>query len=108
MNFYQNTIVKYFLYLPTAHPAIVKLLIEKGADVNAVDYVKNGKSTPLHKAVNGADTDERYEVVNLLINAGADINARNVAGKTALEYAKSSRSNFIQQIWKIQHLFSIL
>jgi ankyrin repeat protein len=59
---------------------VVKLLIEKGADIN----VKNNfGSTPLHYASNEGNT----EVVKLLIDNGADINVKDRADTTPLHKA---------------------
>lgn len=55
----------------------VKLLIEKGADINAKD---NDGWTPLHHAVGAGNV----EVVQLLIEKGADVNAKGKEGGTAL------------------------
>ncbi|XP_013411085.1 ankyrin repeat domain-containing protein 17 [Lingula anatina] len=49
--------------------SIVKLLIERGADVNAIDH---GGYTPLHHA---ACNKNRSEVIKMLKDSGANINA---------------------------------
>ncbi len=59
------------------NPEIVKLLIEKGADVNIV--AEDG-STPLIQAGRG---DETGEIVQLLIEKGADVHTRNKLGTNA-------------------------
>ena len=56
---------------------LVKLLVEKGADIHAVERLG---STPLHAAAGKGQTD----TVNYLLNQGADINSRSVAGYSAL------------------------
>ena len=48
---------------------VVKILIEKGASVNALD---GNKQTPLHKA---AYNNSNAEVVKILIEKGASVNA---------------------------------
>ena len=50
---------------------IVKLLIDKGADVKAVDFLH---TTPLRGAVLGNDT----RTIKLLIDAGVDVNAADL------------------------------
>jgi hypothetical protein len=55
---------------------VVKLLIDKGADVNAKE--PNG-NTPLHLA------DLNAELVELLIAKGADVNIKNKLGETPLQ-----------------------
>jgi len=67
---------------------IVKLLIAKGADVNATD---GDGDTPLHLAGN---TTASTEIAELLISKGADVNAMNlsppgrrIGGMTPLDMA---------------------
>ena len=57
------------------HEAVVKLLLEAGADVRAAD--ENG-DTPLMLASRGG----REAVVKLLLEAGADVAATTQAGRT--------------------------
>ncbi|MFC2145871.1 ankyrin repeat domain-containing protein, partial [Acidobacteriota bacterium] len=59
---------------------IVKLLIQKGANVNAANFEK---VTPMHVAAYAG----RVPIAQLLIEAGADINARNAFGDTPLHWA---------------------
>ncbi|KAF3916861.1 Ankyrin-1 [Dactylellina cionopaga] len=63
---------------------IVKLLLEKGADINApVDY--HG-GTALHWAVRMG----RHKIVEILIDHGADLAIKCYDGRTALDYAKEN------------------
>ena len=57
-----------------SHRELVKLLIEKGADVNARDDILD---TPLHGASN-------KETAEILIKAGADVDVKNESGETPL------------------------
>ncbi len=62
--------------------ATLKMLIEAGADVNAIS--QNGANLrPLHGAVAGSHT----EVVSILLSAGADPNVRQRGGWTPLHGA---------------------
>jgi ankyrin repeat protein len=59
------------------HLQIVKLLLEKGSQVNAQD--EEGDTALAYAAVRGAPKD----VLNELIATGADVKHRNKRGKTA-------------------------
>jgi ankyrin repeat protein len=61
-----------------ADPAIVKLLIERGADVNLVDV--DQKWSALHFAAR----DQKEAIVRALLEAGADVDKLNVFGNTPL------------------------
>jgi len=67
------------------HVACVKLLLQKGADVHALDKFN---STPLRIAASNANAlenlDKFRQVAELLIRAGADLNAASAAGNTPL------------------------
>jgi ankyrin repeat protein len=75
------------------HAAVVKELIEAGADVNVRATVKHKTSgssfsdiTPLHMAANKGHTP----VVAELIRAGADVNIPSSDGTTPLMWAASN------------------
>ena len=59
---------------------IVTLLLDKGADVHARDFIQ---TTPLHMAALSGNKD----IVSLLIEKGADIHARSKNGNTILHSA---------------------
>ncbi|MDQ7827350.1 MAG: ankyrin repeat domain-containing protein [Candidatus Eremiobacteraeota bacterium] len=64
---------------------IAKLLIAKGADVNARDEKGN---TPLFEACQDLPGEtQSKDLIKLLLDKGADINARNSKGKTLLHNA---------------------
>jgi hypothetical protein len=65
---------------PTAQVSVIALLIERGANANAVD---KRRVTPLHVAVRSRCAD----AVQALIARGADIAARNATGSTPLDLA---------------------
>lgn len=65
---------------------IAKLLIERGADVNAKDKrsaIWEGRQTPLHYAVRAGS----LEIVRLLIESGADVDCINQSWRTPLQEA---------------------
>jgi ankyrin repeat protein len=65
---------------------IVKLLIEKGANLKAVDFLK---TTPLRAATLGNDT----ETIRMLIEAGVDVNAADLPGISPLMMAAGWNGN---------------
>lgn len=62
--------------IETADPAIAKLLIDNGADVNATDRVG---ITPLMNAAGGPTTMGNVAWVKMLLKKGADVNAVSAA-----------------------------
>mgnify|MGYP001597423749 CR=1 FL=1 len=71
-----------FYAVNSSRSDVGKLLIEKGADVNAVSN-SNGW-TPLKWAV----CDGYLDIVRLLIEKGVDVNTKDNFGKTPLSWAK--------------------
>jgi ankyrin repeat protein len=69
------------------HVDVVKLLLEKGADVNAAI---NGRW--MDATVLGPDC-ERVDVVKLLLEKGADVNAADRDGRTPLYWARTGTSS---------------
>ncbi|GIX72032.1 hypothetical protein CEXT_456891 [Caerostris extrusa] len=65
--------------LKGGHKNIVKILIEKGADIDKKD---DAGSTPLHLAA-GRD---HGDVVQLLISKGADVHAEDSSKSTTLHF----------------------
>lgn len=61
------------------HPAIVKILLEAGADVNAL----SGEFPPLNRAVSQGNT----ELVKILLDAGANVFQKDRQGWTSVQLA---------------------
>lgn len=91
----------------------VKLLIKKGADVNAANFRRipcwgfSAGSTPLHFAIwfQGPPLSRCYpksvEIIKLLIKNNANPRAKNKSGDTPLDYAKERGDwEMIEKIYK--------
>ncbi len=72
--------------------AAVRVLVEAGADINAVN---EADFTALH----GAAFRGLNEVIEYLVANGADINARDFRGRTAYRMAEGSKQSFQFQSW---------
>ena len=72
------------------NPAIVKLLIDAGADVNAMGTVYGKWRQPDHLRV--LMFARSTEIVKMLLDAGADVNLPNDEGKTPLMHAAQYHS----------------
>ena len=70
--------------------AAVRVLVEAGADVNAVN---NGDFTALH----GATFRGLNEVIQYLVVQGTDIDARDYRGRTAYRMAEGAKQSFQYQ-----------
>jgi hypothetical protein len=77
---------------PPEPKQVVKLLLERGADVNAAD--KSGNSALSEAASKGCDR----ELVRMIIKAGANINATNFAGLTPFEMGLFTGSDGLEEI----------
>lgn len=68
------------------HADCVALLLDRGADVNAVS--RNAmRLRPLHSAVTQDDPEKAVQIVTMLLRAGADVNATQERGYTPLHRA---------------------
>lgn len=66
------------------HPAIAKMLLERGADPNAR---QEGGFAPLHAAAQNGS----LPIIHLLLQYGAGKTAKTDAGKTALDFAREGK-----------------
>ncbi len=67
---------------------IVELLIEYGADVNAID--SRGQSA-IMRAIE-QDTNNLYDYLRVLLSNGANTNIKDIAGKSALKMAEETNN----------------
>jgi ankyrin repeat protein len=80
-------------------PAAVRVLLDRGADVNSRNRKTSSEfhgMTPL--IMNATQKDDCSEVTQLLIAAGADIAAVDAKGKTALDHARERGLAKIQEV----------
>jgi uncharacterized protein len=75
------------------HREVARLLLERGAEVNARsrNTTFGRENTPLHAAA----ANRRTEVARLLIEAGADVNARDRSGLTPLALAAGTHNDLL-------------
>ncbi|MDE0200553.1 MAG: ankyrin repeat domain-containing protein [Caldilineaceae bacterium] len=81
-----------FAAIESDNAAMVRLLVEAGADVNAAEGF--GGNTPLHEAVEEGNA----EIVQILVDAGADIEAEGFMDQTPLSLAAEEGASEIMQI----------
>jgi ankyrin repeat protein len=84
-------------------PEIISYLLEKGANVNTKD--KAGQNSLMlqvgsKKNINATEWQKRIKIAKMLINHGVDINDRNLAGKTAIDIARSYDNREIEELLK--------
>jgi uncharacterized protein len=80
-------------------PAAVRVLLERGADVNSRNRKTDSEfygMTPL--IMNATQKDDCSEVTELLLGAGAEIGAVDANGKTALRHAQERGLEKIQAV----------
>jgi ankyrin repeat protein len=66
------------------HQAVVKLLLDAGADVNAHNNNEHWGTTPLHAAAHA----NQAAIAQMLIEKGADVKARDEEGRTPLDHTE--------------------
>jgi uncharacterized protein (TIGR02145 family) len=79
--------------------AIVTMLLDKGADVNAISWTGGGPGTGLTPLIY-ATAHGKTEVVKLLLARGADVNWRSKSGDTALKIAGQNRHAAVVNVLK--------
>jgi len=79
------------------HVESVRLLLERGAEVNSASR-NDMKVMPLHSAAATGDAEARYEIAKLLLENGADPNARQQDDFTPLMAADQSGDERLAQL----------
>jgi len=74
-----------------------RLLIDCGADVNALDIDGN---TPLHILVRNTSSSNVIKIIDIFYNAGAHLDYVNKKGQTPLESVSSYRFKIIERLKK--------
>lgn len=85
--------------LGAADLSITKMLLDKGANVNAQE--KNGATALIYLATNSQTTSKnRTELARLLLDKGADKNIKDNKGKTAAVWAKEIGNTDVIELLK--------
>ena len=82
------------------HVEAVRLLLDRGADVNALSTNEHVQTAAIHAAAAAQGTDEatRYELVKLALEHGADPNLEQGGGFRAIDAARQNRDARIEQL----------
>jgi ankyrin repeat protein len=80
------------------HVEVARLLIEAGADVNAVNENTHYGGTPLHAAAHG----NQKAVVELLLAAGADVKIVSCNGRTPLQETEIHKATAAAKLLKAE------
>jgi uncharacterized protein len=77
------------------HVDAARLLLERGADVNALSRNEHIRTAAIHaaSAVEGKGEDLRYELVKLALDHGADPNLRQGGGDQGFRAIDAARQN---------------
>ena len=86
------------------HVDAARLLLERGADVNALSRNEHIQTAAIHAAAAsgdaGQDEETRYELVKLVLDHGADPNLQQGGGFRAIDAARQNGDERIEQLLK--------
>jgi ankyrin repeat protein len=85
------------------HVDAARLLLEHGADVNALSRNEHIQTAAIHAAAaskdNGTDESTRYELIRLALDHGADVNLPQGGGEfTAMDAARMNGDKRVEQL----------
>jgi ankyrin repeat protein len=82
------------------HADAARLLLERGADVNALSRNEHVQTAAIHAAAAGEGKDEpvRYELVKLVLEHGADPNLPQGGGFRAIDAARQNGDERVEQL----------
>jgi ankyrin repeat protein len=86
------------------HFQAARLLLARGADVNALSRNERIQTAAIHAAAasgeTGADESKRYELVKLVLDSGADPNLRQGGGSRAIDTARQNGDESVERLLK--------
>jgi len=82
------------------HLEAARLLLDRGADVNALSQNEHIQTAAIHAAAAAQGTDEatRYELVKLALEHGADPNLEQGGGSRAIDAARQNGDSRVEQL----------
>jgi ankyrin repeat protein len=84
------------------HVDAARLLLERGADVNALSRNEHIQTAAIHAAAasneEGTDESVRYELIELVLDHGADPNLQQAGGFRAIDAARQNGDERVEQL----------
>jgi ankyrin repeat protein len=86
------------------HFEAARLLLARGADVNALSRNERIQTAAIHAAAasgeTGTDESKRYELVKLVLDSGANANLQQGGGSRAIETARQNGDESVERLLK--------